>query len=220
MTSSDVTYREDHYTLQCMTEYFEFSEDLIRKVQQRNLMLPAMVKFGSAEIEIYSGLDITMFRIFREILDECGDFAKAVAEAGTFLSEVYRVAHGDAPIPKNEPSESGQVAPRLRGKKLFLKHELREALGIGEDQFQEILDAFFLATPVKLRIPGQTIEYYLEEDYLSLRYLMTLVGQGDSLESAVKKAFDWRMSDLTGYSGLCNPRKCPLLKERASTQNV
>ncbi len=218
MISYNVTYREDHYTLQCMTEYLEFPEKVIRKIQKLGLMLPEIVKFGSREIEIYSELDITMFRLFMEILDECGDFSKAAGEAGAYVSEMYRVAHGDAPPPMNGPSESGQVALDQRRKKLFLKHELRETLGIGQDQFQEVLHTYGLAAPVMLRIPGQKIEYYLEEDYLSLRYVVTLLGQGHSLELAVEKAFDWHTSDLRGDRGLCNPRTCALLKEGAATE--
>ena len=66
MTSSNPNYHEDFYTLQGMTEQFEFSEQLIRQIQKHGFMLPEIVKFGSAEIEIYSTLDRNMCRRIEE----------------------------------------------------------------------------------------------------------------------------------------------------------
>lgn len=221
MTSSDDrfsedTCREDRYTLHWMTEHFDFPVELIRRIQKRGLMLSEIVKFGSVEIEICSGLDQTMFRRFMDTLDEHGDFSKAMAEAEAYIADIYRVAHGEAPLPMNDSPESGPLAQRLRRKKLYLKHELQEALSISEDRYKEILQEIYLV-PVRLQIPGTTIEYYIEDDYLSLRYVLTLLWQGHSLESAVDKAFDWRMFDVGGRPLVCSPWKCPLRKEERST---
>ena len=44
---------------------------------------------------------------------------------------------------------------------------------------------------MRLLIPGGTIEYYFEDDYLRLRYIVTLIGEGCPLEEAAKVAYDW-----------------------------
>ncbi len=234
-TFSDETYLEDWFTLQWMTEYFDFPVELIRKIQKLGLMLPGIVKFGSVEIEIYSGLDQTMFRRFTETLDEGGDFSKAVAEAEAFIADIYRVAHGEAPLPMNDSLESGPLertlrrmnglpesgglGRRLRRRKLLAKQELCEALGISEEHFEELREAYLTST-LSLRIPGTTIEYYIEDDYLSLRYFLTLLAQGHSLEAAADQVFDWTMYDLRGCPRFCSPDTCPLLKKGASTEKV
>ena len=100
-----------------------------------------------------------------------------------------------------------------------MKQELCEALGISEDHFEELREAY-LTTTLSLRIPGTTVEHYLEDDYLSLRYVLTLLGQGHSLEEAADKVFDWTMYDLKGCPRFCSPDTCPLLKKGASTEKV
>ena len=88
MTSSDVTYHEDFFTLRGMTEHFEFSEQLLRQIQKHGLMLPEIVKFGSEEIEIYSNLDIKI-----------GGSIKEAEEQGPFPGDHFRSGAYRRPLP-------------------------------------------------------------------------------------------------------------------------
>jgi len=70
-----------------------------------------------------------------------------------------------------------------------------EAVGISEELFNEI-GQYMKFDPLRLLIPGKTIEYYSEDDYLRLRYILTLVGEGCPLEEAAHVAYAWGMEEL------------------------
>ena len=193
MTSSSPTYYEDLYTLQGMTEHFEFSEQLIRQIQKHGFMLPEIVKFGSAEIEIHSTLDRNMCRHVTNSLKEYDSLSQAIADAQAHIVEVYRVAHGAEPT--EDSPDSAQRPSGIRRKKLYSISELLEALGINDETFQKIRQHIEIQ-PMMLLIPGGTIEYYLEDDYLKLRYIVTLIGQGSQLEHVVGHVYDWVMQEL------------------------
>jgi hypothetical protein len=195
MESSSVTYFEDIYTLQGTTERCGCSEDLIRQIQKHGLMQPEIVKFGSAEIEIYSTLDRNICRRVNEALESYDSLSQAIAAAQEHVVSVYRIAHGDESIQMNDSDDSKPVQRGLQRKKLCVKNELLEAVGISEEQFSEISQHMQFA-PLRLLIPGKVIEYYAEDDYLRLRYILTLVGQGCPLKKAVRVAYDWGMSEL------------------------
>lgn len=215
VVSEDIC-REDMHTLRYMTEHFEFPEELIHKIQECGLMVPETVKFGSAKIEICSVLDLTMCLLFMRTLQEADDFSKAVADAEAYIENIYRVAHGEPAVPMHDSPQSGQLSRGLQRKKLVFKHELRDALGISEDQYHEILQEWWLA-PVTLQIPGKTIEYYVEDDYLMLRYSLTLLRQGYSLKEAIGKALDWGASNW-GYNRLYPD--VPRIKSRATKEKM
>ncbi len=195
MTSSSPAYHEDFYTLQEMTEHFEFSEQLIRQIQKHGFMLPEMVKFGSAEIEIYSTLDQNMCRRVTEDLKKDHSLSHAIAAAQEHVIEVYRHAHGEESIHMNNSPDLGQLAPAPRRKKLYMINELLEAVDISEERFREIRQHIQFV-PLRLLIPGKTIEYYGEDDYLRLRLIVTLLSEGYPLETACDGAYRWGMSEL------------------------
>lgn len=193
MTSSSPTYYEDSYTLQGMTE--QFSEQLIREIQKQGLMVPEMVRFGSVEIEIYSRLDLNVCRHVAETLEEHDNFPSALASARLHVVEVYRVAHGEESIQTLDSDVLKRISAASQAKKLYVFGELLEALGMSEKQFHEILHLIQIR-PMTLMVPGRTIEYYSEDDYLMLRYIVTLLGKGCPLEDATKEAHHWAMFQL------------------------
>jgi hypothetical protein len=195
MTSSGLEYHEDLFTLQGMIEHFECPEELIREIQNHGLMLPEMVKFGSAEIEIYSPIDVIMCRRVTEAQKELDSLSQAIDAAQAHIVELYRVAHGGDSIQMNDSPDLGQLRPGPQRKKLFLMNELLDAVGICEEQFREIAQ-HTLFVFLRLVIPGKTIEYYGEHDYLKLRYMLTLMGQGCPLEDAAGLTYDWPHGEL------------------------
>jgi len=195
MTSSNVPYFEDLYTLKEMIESFEGSEQLIREIQKHGLMLPEIVKFGSQEIEIYCPFDRNIGRHIKEALEEHCGFTEALASAQAHVVEVYRVANGATAIDVGISPDPARLPSTQRVKKLLVLGELLEALDLSEETFQEIRQHIRIV-PMRLLIPGNTIEYYFEDDYLRLRYIVTLVGEGCPLEEAAGVAYDWGMSEL------------------------
>ena len=195
MESSDVAYFEDFCTLPGMIEACGCSEQFIREIQKSGLMLPAVVKFGSVEIEIYSNLDKNIGRRIKESVEDNRGFSKAIISAQEHVDEVYCLAHGRAPTDKQDSREPGQLPSGPRVKKLLLLSELLEALDISEESFHEIRQHIQIE-PMRLLIPGSTIEYYFEDDYLRLRYVLTLIGEGCPLVEAAKVAYDWGMYEL------------------------
>jgi hypothetical protein len=194
MTSLSPTYYEDLYTLQGMTKEYNFSEQLIREIQMYGYMLPEIVKFGSAEIEIYSTLDRNMCNRIEKALEKHGSLSQAIAAAQAHVVQVYRVARGEEPVHMNDSPDSGHLSG-LQRKKLCVINELLQAVGISEEQFHETRQHIQFV-PLKLLIPGKAIEYYAEDDYLRLQYIVTLVGQGCPLEEAARVAYDWGMHEL------------------------
>jgi len=194
MKSSSPSYFEDFCTLQDMTEDSKCSEELIRQIQKHGFMLPEMVKFGSAEIEIYSTLDQNMCRRITQALEEHNSLSQAIAAAQAHVVKVYRVARGEQSTDMNHSPDLRQE-PGLQRKKLYLINELLDAVGISEEQFREI-GQHIQFVPLRLLIPGKAIEYHTEDDYLRLQYIVTLMGQGCLLEEAAGVAYDWGMHEL------------------------
>jgi hypothetical protein len=195
MESSDFTYHEDFCTLKGIIESLGCSEQFIREIQKSGLMLPEVVKFGSVEIEIYSNLDQNIGRGIKESLKTYRGFSEAIISAQAHIDEVYRVALGRPPTDKQDSPEPGQLSSEPRVKKLLLLSELLKALDISEEFFQTMRQHIQIE-PMRLLIPGSAIEYYFEDDYLRLRYVLTLIGQDCSLEEAARVAYDWGMYQL------------------------
>ncbi len=195
MTSSDVRYHEDFYTLRGMTEHFEFSEQLLRQIQKHGLMLPEIVKFGSEEIEIYSNLDIKIGGRIKKTLEKLKGLSQAIISAQEHIADLYHEAHGSTPTDMENSPEPAQIQSGQSRRKLFVLSDLLQALGITEEFFQQIRQHIGIAA-VRLQIPGGTIEYYFEDDYLRLRYIVTLIGEGCPLEEAAKVAYDWGIFEM------------------------
>ncbi len=195
MTSTSLTYHEDFFTLKDMIRLFDGSEQVIREIQKHGLMLPEMVKFGSEEIEIYSPLDRNIGRRIQKDLGKRDSLSHAVVSAQAYIAELYRVAHGSTSTGMEHSSGSAQLPSRPRRQKLFVLSELLDALEISEEFFQKI-GQLIRIEPMVLVIPGRTIEYYFEDDYLRLRYILALISQGYRLEKAADLAYDWGMSEL------------------------
>jgi hypothetical protein len=200
----DVAYHENNYTLKGMINFFELPEELIRELQKHGLMIPEIVKFGSKEIEIYSGLDGHTGMCVMRASEKDKNISLAIAAAQAHVAEVYRAAHGpESSEIKGSPYVS-RFAAGIQRKKLFILNELLEALSISNEDFQEIC-GYIQIEPMTLRIPYQEIQYYREEDYLKLQYILTLRRQGCSLEEAAKEAFEWGEREM-GYVEYGSPR--------------
>ncbi len=195
MTSSGLEYHEDLFTLKGMTDLLEFSEQLIRQIQKHGVMLPQIVKFGSEEIEIYTTIDQNMCRRIKKALQEGQGLDQAIRSAQSHVAEVHRVAHGEKSEQVKDSIEPTELPPELTRKKLFVVTELLEALEITEETFQEIL-RHTQVQKMTLMIPGKTIEYYREDDYLMLRYIVTLLTEGCPMQTATEVAYDWTMREL------------------------
>ncbi len=194
MKSSSLAHYEDIHTLRGMTKLFGLSKQLVREIQKHGFMLPEIVKFGSEEIEIYSTLDRNICKRIEEAVDDDDSLSQAIAAVQAHVAEVYRIARGEESIHMNGSSGSEHL-PGSQRKKLCMINELPEAVGTSEERFHEILQHIRL-DPLKLLIPGKTIEYYAEDDYLRLRYIVTLLSEGCPMETACKVAYDWGMHEL------------------------
>ena len=120
MTSSDVRYHEDFYTLRGMTEHFEFSEQLLRQIQKHGLMLPEIVKFGSEEIEIYSNLDIKIGGRIKKTLEKLKGLSQAIISAQEHIADLYHEAHGSTPTDMENSPEPAQIQSGQSRRKLFV----------------------------------------------------------------------------------------------------
>jgi type II secretory pathway component PulK len=195
MTSSSCVYHEDFYTLQALNEHSEMPLQLIREIQKHGFMLPEMVKFGSSEIEIYSTLDGRVCKRVAEALEKYDSLSLAIAAAEEHVVEVYNVAHGKESFHADDSSNSGHLPQRIQRKKLYTINELLQTLGIDEERFREMRQ-YIEIVPSRLVIPGQVIDYFGEDDYLRLRYIVTLTSQGCPMEEAAGVAYDWGMHEL------------------------
>lgn len=190
MTYPSVTYHEDFFTLRGMTGHFNLSEELLREVQKHGLLLPEIVKFGSEEIEIYSNFDVKIGVRIRDDLEMHVGLSNAIISAQEHIAQLYHEAH--APTDTETAAEPAQMQSAHRRRKLFVLGELLEALDIDEEVFQQIR-RHIQVEPVRLQVPGETIEYYFEDDYLKLRYIVSHIGEGCPLEEAARVAYDWGM---------------------------
>lgn len=197
MPSTNVGYKEDDHTLKAMVELLG-SEELLREIQKHGMMLPEIVKFGSEEIEIYSLFDRRIGEAIKDNVevDHFGLF-HAITLAQQDIDRVYYMAHVGTRMYTEVEGEGvlGEPMPEVHRKKLFTLGDLLQAIGISEEHFNEI-DLHLGILPVTLLIPGMTLKYYFEDDYLQLRYVLTLISQGRSLEEAAEQADSWVRDEL------------------------
>ncbi len=183
MRSSDATYHEDFHTLKGIMETIGCSEQFIRDIQKCGLILPEIVRFGSEEIEIYTSFDRNIGRRIKEALEQRCGFSEAIISAQAHIVEVYCEAHGRTSSGTKDSPNGTECLSVQRVKKSFILDELLAALDINEESFQTIRQHIKFE-PMRLLIPGRTIEYYFEEDYLRLRYVLTLVEEYPLEEAA------------------------------------
>ncbi len=197
MSSTNVIYNEDEHTLKGMVEILG-SEEFLREIQKHGLMLPEIVKFGSEEIEIYSLFDRCIGQVIKERLEEGQNgLFEAITWARDHIETVYYAAHVAPPTYVEEEGEliPEKPMPEVHRKKMFTLSELLEALGISEESFNEI-GLHLEILPMILLIPGKAIKYYFEDDYLRLRYVLTLMSKGCSLEKGAEQALTWGSLEL------------------------